>query len=148
MKATAKRRVLLIEDDPGIQGLVKVLLNRRGMELDIASDGLAGLELLRQKEYGALLLDLMLPKLNGFEIVRELKMLAPELLKKTVVITAASDATLHSLDRTLVRQVLRKPFAISELTTAVEQCLRPGPDVPVTTDFVPRDTRPSRTRRR
>ena len=82
--------------------------------------------MLRAKEYGAILLDLMLPRVNGFEVMRELKALNPDILKKTIVLTAASDLTLREFDETQVRKLLRKPFSISELVAAVDQCLTAG----------------------
>src|SRR5688572_10360866 len=69
------RQILLVEDDRGIQGLIYVLFSRKEIKVDCASDGEQALVMLRAKEYGAVLLDLMLPRVNGFEVMRELKAL-------------------------------------------------------------------------
>ena len=121
--SAVRKEILLVEDDRGIQGLIDVLFTRKEIGVDVASDGEQALSLLREKEYGAVLLDLMLPRLNGFEVMRELKALNPAVLKKTIVLTAASDLTLREFDETQVRKLLRKPFSISDLMTAVDQCL-------------------------
>lgn len=127
MAANSKPLVLLVEDDPGIQGLVSVLFARRGIGVDVVSDGEQALRLLRDRAYAVILLDLMLPHVNGFEVIRELKAQSPEMLQRTIVITAASDLTLRDFDPTQVRRVLRKPFAIADLISAVEQCLGSRP---------------------
>lgn len=120
MAAKADKRILVVEDDRGIQGLIEVLFARREFEVDTAPDGEEGLRKLRQQRYSAVLLDLMLPRVNGFEIVREMKAVMPDVLKRTIVVTAASDLTLRDFDISQVRRLLRKPFSISELVHEVE----------------------------
>jgi DNA-binding response OmpR family regulator len=120
------KQILLVEDDRGIQGLISVIFSRRQIEVDVASDGGEALEKLRSRDYGALLLDLMLPRVNGFEVVRELKATKPEMLKRTIIVTAASDLTLRDFDHTQVLKLLRKPFSIGELVGWVDQCLENG----------------------
>ena len=119
----SQKPILLIEDDRGIQGLISTLLSRRGIDVEIAPDGEAALRKIRQNDYAALLLDLMLPRVNGFEVIRELKAISPELLRRTIVVTAASDLTLRDFDHSQVNRLLRKPFSISELMDAVDLCL-------------------------
>jgi DNA-binding response OmpR family regulator len=119
---SSKRQILLVEDDRGIQGLIAVLFSRKEINVDCAADGEQALLMLRTREYGAVLLDLMLPRVNGFEVMRELKALNPAILKRTIVLTAASDLTLRDFDETQVRKLLRKPFSISDLLMAVDEC--------------------------
>ena len=116
-------RVLIVDDDDGIQTLMKALLRRREVIVDSASDGDAALRKMRERSYDSIVLDLMLPKVNGFEVVRELKTTSPELLKRTIVVTAVSDHALRGFeDSELVRRVLRKPFDINEFIDEVLAC--------------------------
>ncbi|MEA2163375.1 MAG: hypothetical protein QOK37_1502 [Thermoanaerobaculia bacterium] len=116
-------RVLIVDDDDGIQALMKALLLRREVDVDSASDGDAALRKLREKSYHTIVLDLMLPKVNGFEVVRELKSSSPSLLKRTIVVTAVSNLALRDFsDSGLVRRVLRKPFDINEFIDEVLAC--------------------------
>jgi DNA-binding response OmpR family regulator len=115
--------VLIVDDDDGIQALMKALLLRREVDVDSASDGDAALRKLREKSYHTIVLDLMLPKVNGFEVVRELKSSSPSLLKRTIVVTAVSNLALRDFsDSGLVRRVLRKPFDINEFIDEVLAC--------------------------
>jgi DNA-binding response OmpR family regulator len=102
---------------------MKALLVRRDVDVDIAGDGDAALRKLRERSYDSIVLDLMLPKVNGFELVRDLKARTPEMLKRTIVVTAASNLTLRDFkDSELVRRVMRKPFDITEFIEEVMAC--------------------------
>jgi len=116
-------RVLIVDDDDGIQTLMKALLRRREVIVDSASDGDAALRKMRERSYDSIVLDLMLPKVNGFEVVRELKSNSPDLLKRTIVVTAVSNHALAGFeDSQLVRCVLRKPFDINQFISEVLAC--------------------------
>ncbi|MFV0527405.1 MAG: response regulator transcription factor [Lachnospiraceae bacterium] len=67
------KRILIIEDDHLIAELERDYLAAQGMEADIAADGQTGLELFSQNEYGAVVLDLMLPVRDGYEICKEIR---------------------------------------------------------------------------
>jgi len=115
--------VLVVDDDDGIQSLMRTLLRRAAIEVDCVRDGDAALRKLRERNYDSIVLDLMLPKVNGFELVRDLKSRAPELLKRTIVVTAASNLTLRDFtDSELVRCVIRKPFEINDFLDEVLAC--------------------------
>jgi DNA-binding response OmpR family regulator len=116
-------RVLIIDDDDGIQALMKALLLRRDISVDSAGDGDIALRKMRERTYDSIVLDLMLPKVNGFEVVRDLKARCPEMLKRTIVVTAVSNLTLRDFqDSELVRRVMRKPFDIDEFIDEVLAC--------------------------
>jgi DNA-binding response OmpR family regulator len=117
------QRVLVVDDDPAIQQMFTTLLKRQHISSDVAADGDAALRSLRKRDYAAILLDLMLPRTNGFEVIRHLKCLQPHLLHRVIVVTAASERTLECLDTASVRTVLRKPFDINELVAEVRACL-------------------------
>src|ERR671928_165571 len=90
--------VLLIDDDPTVRSLLAAIMNRDGVAHEDACDGAAAIALLRRSDYDAVVLDLMLPELNGFEILRFLKAERPHLLPRVVIITAASESTLRHFD--------------------------------------------------
>jgi CheY-like chemotaxis protein len=112
--------LLLIDDDEAIRTLIHAIFRRNDVVVDSAADGAAALERLRRREYDAILLDLMLPGVNGFEVIRDLKSRNPKLLDRTIVLTAASDRTLRDFtDGRLVRRVMRKPFDVGDLMREV-----------------------------
>jgi DNA-binding response OmpR family regulator len=117
------QRVLVVDDDPAIQQMFCAVLKRQGISIDVALDGEIALQCLRSRKYDVVLLDLMLPRTNGFEVIRHLKCLSPDILDRVIVVTAASQRTLQYLDAGIVRKVLRKPFDINELVAEVRDCM-------------------------
>jgi two-component system response regulator QseB len=115
--------ILIIDDDPGIRGLLDVVLRRKGFECDLATDGAEAEKKLRIYDYDAILLDLMLPRLNGFEILRFLKAERRAMLERVIVVTAVAEVTLRDFDdQKLVWALLRKPFDLHRLIETVTAC--------------------------
>ena len=119
---SSQMKILLAEDDAGIRELMTTVLTRSGIEVDAVGDGATALRQLRSTAYEAVLLDLMLPRVNGFEVVRELRSASPRLLDRTIVVTAASEATLRDFDRSQVFALIRKPFDINDLLGTIASC--------------------------
>jgi len=110
-------RALIVEDDPAIRKLVEKLLARKGIEIDTAHDGRKAIEKLQKEAYSVLILDLMIPEVNGFEVidfVRKNKIGVP-----VVVVSAVSHQALTKLDLDVVKLVISKPFDVDEFTKAV-----------------------------
>lgn len=118
-----KPRVLLIEDEPMIAERIWSVLVP---EYDVTTieDGGAAIEHLLHGSYDCVLLDLMLPHLSGFDVLRHLIVRKPELLKSTIVMTAATDESLQFIDQNAIAGILRKPFEIAVLPNLVKQVLR------------------------
>jgi len=70
---TKKTKILIIEDDHNLRELYREVLSQNGYEIEAAADGEAGLLKLQQGGHDLVLLDMMLPKLNGIEILKQLK---------------------------------------------------------------------------
>lgn len=114
-----KCRALLVEDDAGIRRLVERLLQRRNIEVDSATDGQTALEKLRSGRYTVLILDLMVPKVNGFEIIEFIR--REQLNVPVAVVSAVSQQALTRLDLDIVKVVIPKPFDVDEFTKAILQ---------------------------
>jgi DNA-binding response OmpR family regulator len=115
--------ILIVEDDEPTRVLISALCRRLGIDVHVAADGVHALELIRRNVYSALLLDLMLPKMNGFELLQEVRSCAPSLLARTIIITAVSDSTLRHFDGGGTLVLLRKPFDIADLVDALLACV-------------------------
>jgi DNA-binding response OmpR family regulator len=112
-----RHRALLVEDDAGIRRLVERLLQRRNFEVDSATDGQTALEKLRSGHYSVLILDLMVPKVNGFEIIDFIR--SEQLDLPVAVVSAVSQQALTKLDLDIVKVVIPKPFDVDEFTKAI-----------------------------
>lgn len=73
-----KKKILVVEDDEYVLGSIKTLLNKEGYEVDTALDGLEALGLYRKDSYDLVIADLKMPKMDGFELLKQLKLEFPE----------------------------------------------------------------------
>lgn len=110
-------RALIVEDDPAIRRLVEKLLARRNVEIDVAHDGRTAVDKLRHGTYSVLVLDLMVPELDGFQVIEFLK--AENVKIPVAVVSAVSQQALTKLDLDIVKLVISKPFDVDEFTKAV-----------------------------
>lgn len=110
-------RALVVEDDPAIRRLVEKILTRLKIVIDLAADGRTAIDKLRENHYSALILDLMVPGLDGFEIIEFLKQ--EKLNVPVAVVSAVSQQALTKLDLDVVKLVISKPFDVDEFTKAI-----------------------------
>lgn len=115
--SSGRYRALVVEDDPAIRRLVEKLLARRNVEIDTAHDGREAVEKLRSVRYSVLILDLMVPELNGFEVIEFLK--RENVRVPVAVVSAVSQQALTQLDLDVVKLVISKPFDVDEFTKGV-----------------------------
>jgi len=116
-------RILLIEDEPGLVMTLTDLFRAEGFDVESASDGETGLSRALSREHSLIVLDVMLPKKNGFEICRELRQSGVDtailmLTAKTPVGDRVTGLRLGADD------YLAKPFDSSELLARMEALLR------------------------
>lgn len=104
-------QILIADDDSSVRNLLGLLARRAGFEVEEAADGQIALEKLREKDYVVLLLDLMMPHLDGFSVVAELrgKRRRPAVIVVTAFPASAVDAR---LDPDVVDAVIHKPFDV------------------------------------
>ena len=128
------RSVLIIEDDPRIRRIVQVTLQREGLEVTEADSGEAGLERLAEQTFDVILLDLMLPEKDGFEVCREIRRTSNT---PVIMVTARSDS--HDVVAGLeagADDYVSKPFVAKELSARIRALARrtraPEPRIRIT----------------
>lgn len=123
MDKSEKPFVLLVDDNEPTCTLMTALL-RKDFAIDVATDGLEAIEKLRTKSYGAVILDLLMPHLDGYGVLDFLKTNNPEMLRRVLVVTAALTRTdVNRVEQYNVCALIGKPFEVETLTTAVKQCV-------------------------
>lgn len=125
MDATIKS-ILCIEDEPEMIDLIRLILGRRGFEVKGAISGADGLKMIRADKPDLILLDLMMPEMDGWEVYQQIK--ADEKTRDIPVIVVTAKA--QSIDRVLglhiakVDDYIAKPFSPQELMNSVEKVLK------------------------
>ncbi|MFZ1936851.1 MAG: response regulator transcription factor [Thermoguttaceae bacterium] len=127
--------ILTIEDDAAIRRGIVDSLQFAGYETIEAADGQSGLEMASRRQFDLLLLDLVLPKRDGFEILREVRRLRPTL--PVIVLTARGDEAdrVRGL-RDGADDYVVKPFSVKELLARVEAVLRRSAERPADVSII------------
>ncbi len=105
-------RILIIEDELLIRKSLKILLEKRGHEVESTAYGKEAIELLRNQKYDRVLIDLMLQDLNGFDIIETVKLYqtADEIKKIFIIMTAYFSANILDKARSYGCPIWQKPF--------------------------------------
>lgn len=120
------KRVVCIEDEPEMIDLVRLILGRKGFSVIGANGGVEGLETVKAEKPDLVLLDLMMPDMDGWEVYQQMKA-DPELRDIPVVVVTAKA---QSIDKVLglhiakVDDYITKPFGPQELLESVEKILQ------------------------
>ena len=123
MKHQVHPRVLVADDDQAIRQLVCTIVKREGLDVDCVADGAEAIEKLREHEYAVVLIDLMMPRVDGFGVIEFMKKHPGETKPVVLVITAYADQTFKAVDPNVVTGVIRKPFEVSTLGNVVRLCV-------------------------
>jgi DNA-binding response OmpR family regulator len=127
MAAQAKR-VVCIEDEPEMIDLVRLILGRKGFQVIGANGGIEGLDTVRREKPDLVLLDLMMPDMDGWEVYQQMK--ADPALRDIPVVVVTAKA--QSIDKVLglhiakVDDYITKPFGPQELLESVAKILGDG----------------------
>jgi two-component system response regulator VicR len=123
--ADTPKKIVCIEDEPEMIDLVKLILSRYGFEVIGATGGRSGLEAIRKHKPDLVLLDLMMPDMDGWEVYQQMK--ADSEMKEIPVVVVTAKA--QSIDKVLglhiakVDDYITKPFGPDDLRNSIERVL-------------------------
>lgn len=118
---TSEQRILVVDDDDAIRALLQTVLRRRGFRADGARNGIDALEQLAARSHALLILDLMMPRMNGYELLDHLSRQPMMTRPRVLVLTAGLGARPLPADlaSNLVIGLVHKPFDIEMLVDIV-----------------------------
>ena len=119
---TLETRILIVEDEEKIARFVELELEHEGYVVEKASNGREGLEMAQNREFSLMLLDVMLPELNGLEVLRRLRKTS----NLPVIMLTARDAVMDKVSGldSGADDYITKPFAIEELLARIRTALK------------------------
>lgn len=116
-------QVLVADDDQSIRQLLGTIIRRERFEVDLAADGREAIEHLNRRDYAVILLDLMMPHVDGFGVIEHLRAHPAPHKPVVIVITAYADQRFKEVDAEIVSGILRKPFDVAEVGSLVRLCV-------------------------
>ncbi|HET7433865.1 MAG TPA: response regulator [Thermoanaerobaculia bacterium] len=117
-----EKRILVVDDDDAIRTMVERVLRREQFHVESARDGFEAIEKLSKNDYGTVLLDLMMPRVDGHGVLRYLETELRDAAPRVIVMTANLAGAAGTTAAKPVFRVLAKPFDIKQLITHVREC--------------------------
>ncbi|MGZ5476164.1 MAG: response regulator [Thermoanaerobaculia bacterium] len=122
MSPLEKVSLLIVDDDAPIRRLLERVAVRAGFDVDTAKDGVEAFEMIERKAYAIAIIDLMMPRMCGYDLVQKISTL--KVRPAIIVATAMINADMSKIDDTLVRHVIRKPFDVGVVVEALVETAR------------------------
>lgn len=122
MSQVSPRKILVVDDDDAIRTMVERVLRREKYDVESARDGFEAIEKLARNDYGTVLLDLMMPRVDGHGVLQFLETQRPEPTPRVIVMTANMQSASGTTSARPVFRVLAKPFDIHQLIHHVREC--------------------------
>ena len=119
------KKILVVDDDPTLLTVIKPFLESRGYLVFVASDGEQGIQEAKKHNPDLIVLDVKMPKMNGYTFVFELKKI-PTLLKVPIIVLTAKEGMSEIFKVEGVKEYILKPFKPEVLLTAINKCLEKG----------------------
>lgn len=116
-----EKRVLVVDDDDAIRALLCTILRRRGIPVDSARNGAEALERCERCRYAVVLLDLMMPHLNGYQVLEAFSARQRDDRPLILVLTAGAEP--RNLSADLVAGTIRKPFDVEMIVDTISAAL-------------------------
>ena len=116
-----EKRILIVDDDNAIRTLLFTLLRRRGMPVDTAKHGAEAIERLGKCRYALMLLDLMMPVKNGWQVLEHVTAMDARMRPAVILLTAGTEPREFNPD--IVAGTVRKPFDVELLYDTVVGCI-------------------------
>ena len=117
--APAPARVLVVDDERSMRELLSIVLRRDGYDVLIAEDGAAGLELLKRERVDILITDIRMPQMNGVDLLREAKRIAPDIVSIVMTAFATTDTAVEALRLGAADYVTKSKDTAAELRVRV-----------------------------
>ncbi|MCI0624328.1 MAG: response regulator [Acidobacteria bacterium] len=119
------KKILVIDDDPKMLVLERTILVQGGFAVETASDGVEGLEKLQAGRYDGIVLDVMMPRMDGYETAQQIKKLEAHKTTPIVMVTASTERSAMSQGfRSGAIAFLTKPFTAKKFLSMIQTIIR------------------------
>jgi DNA-binding response OmpR family regulator len=113
---------LIVDDDAPIRIMLATIVEQQGFVVDTAKDGGEAIQKIATQHYDVVLLDLMMPRVDGYDVLQWMRTSKPELLRATIVATAVPEREVIRHLKDPVYKVHLKPFELPRLLADIRSC--------------------------
>ncbi len=118
-----RKKALVVDDDDPIRAMLAKVVERQNLDVDVARDGAEAIERLDDDGYSVVLLDLMMPRVDGFAVLRHIRDHYPDRLHCTIVATAIPESEVVKRFDVPVYRIHTKPFDMATLIEDIQNCI-------------------------
>ena len=120
-----KKRALVVDDDDPIRAMLAKVVERQDLSVDTARDGVEAIERIDEDGYSVILLDLMMPRVDGFGVLKHLEQHHPNKLRCTIIASAVPESEILKQFDMPVFRIHAKPFDMARLIQDIKTCVGP-----------------------
>jgi CheY-like chemotaxis protein len=121
-----RARALVVDDDDPIRLMLSKIIERQGLEVHTARDGAEAIKRIDDDGYNVIVLDLMMPKVDGFAVLEHLRERRPQMVPCTIIASAIPESEFLKRSDLPVHSVHAKPFDVQRLIADIHECVGNG----------------------
>ena len=118
-----KKRALVVDDDDPIRAMLAKVVERQNLEVDTARDGVEAIQRIDANNYSVILLDLMMPRVDGYGVLKHMNAHYPEKLNCTIIASAVPETEILKRFNLPVFRIHAKPFDLGKLIEDIKECV-------------------------
>lgn len=118
----SRKKALVVDDDDPIRAMLSKVVERQNLTVDTARDGIEAIERIDQDGYSLILLDLMMPRMDGYGVLQHLEQHHPEMLRCTIIASAVPESEVLRNFVSPVFKIHAKPFDMTRLIADIHEC--------------------------
>ncbi len=119
---TERKRALIVDDDDPIRTMLAKVVERQDLEVHTARDGEEAIERIDEDGYSVILLDLMMPRVDGYGVLKHMQQHHPEKLNCTIIASAVPESEILKRFNAPVYRIHAKPFDMAQLIADIRLC--------------------------
>jgi CheY-like chemotaxis protein len=118
-----KKRALVVDDDDPIRAMLTKVVERQNLAVDTARDGVEAIQRIDANDYAVILLDLMMPRVDGYGVLKHINAHCPEKLACTIIASAVPESEILKRFNLPVFRIHPKPFELGKLIQDIKECV-------------------------
>jgi len=118
-----KKRALVVDDDDPIRTMLAKVVERQDLSVDTARDGVEAIERIDRDGYSLIVLDLMMPRIDGYGVLQHIQTFHPDKLRCTIIASAVPENEILKRFKLPVFRIHPKPFDMARLIADIHECV-------------------------